>query len=225
MRPKHSKDNLIILFDLDGTLIDSTEAILFSFAEAFREFRVKKPDDEKIKALIGYPLKRMFVDLGVDEVEAEKFVDAYKKSYRKIHTQKTKLLPGAKEALEEFIKYARLGVVTTKTAKYSRELLEHFGIAEMFEILVGSEDVKNHKPDPEPINRALELMGVSKSNTKIYMIGDTCLDMLSAKGAKVLGVAVLCGYGTKEQLSKCSDISLPNVKDALKKILELEKIS
>ena len=208
--------NKIILFDLDGTLIDSTEAILESFAVAFKYFNDEVPSDEAIKAEIGYPLDSMFMTLGVEKTKVWEYVDAYKAHYRKISCAKTILLPHAKEAIDLASRYAILGVVTTKTAKYSIELLEHMELMHYFEVLIGREDVVYPKPNPEPIEKALAKL---PSDTKeIWMVGDTCMDMLAARAANIGSVGLTCGYGTEKSLSECTDNIYQNVLQAVQYI-------
>ncbi len=210
------KQNQIILFDLDGTLIDSTEAILESFDVAFGHFDVATPPAEKITAEIGHPLDGMFLSLGVDKVEVQAYVASYKQHYRQISREKTYLLPDAKEAIENAFKIARLGVVTTKTAKYSVELLEHFDLMKYFEVLIGREDVEYPKPHPEPILTALSKFKIGTN--ECWMIGDTCMDMLSAREAGVTGIAVTSGYGSRQQLLACSSLVTENALDAVSSI-------
>ncbi len=212
---------MIILFDLDGTLIDSTEAILESFHTACEKLGFPSPKDEKIKRLIGYPLDYMFAHVGVPKEQVWDFVAAYKEHYRKISKQKTVLLPNAAEAVKEAASFSRLGIVTTKTGRYSRELMEHFGLLGYFEVLVGREDVENPKPHPEPILNAIEIMHPQKGED-IYMIGDTKLDMECAKEAGVEAVGVLCGYGAKEELEH---FGFPLFADALEAVRHLKNIS
>lgn len=204
---------MIILFDLDGTLIDSTEAILESFTVAFQAFEKDVPADSLIKAEIGHPLDVMFQTLGVKEEKVWDYVHAYKMHYRKISCAKTVLLPQAREAVELAGKHATLGVVTTKTAKYSVELLEHMGLMHYFDVLVGREDVENPKPHPEPIHKALSKLQSDK--TKCWMIGDTCMDMHAAKAAGIGAIAVTCGYGTKEVLGQCTQNIHKNALEAI----------
>lgn len=123
---------MIILFDLDGTLIDSTEAILESFHHTFDTHKVARINDEDVKALIGYPLDLMFTNVGINEDIVWNFVATYKEHYRQISTQKTLLLDCAKEAVEKASEFAVLGIVTTKTGEYSRILMEHFGLMDYF---------------------------------------------------------------------------------------------
>jgi phosphoglycolate phosphatase len=208
----------IILFDLDGTLIDSTEAILESFSIAFKSFNRSVPNQEKIKSLIGFPLDVMFIQLGVEESMADKFVQAYKEHYREISCQKTYLLPGAKDAVKKAVEFARLGIVTTKTGRYSKELLEYLNLMQYFEVLIGREDVTNPKPHPEPILKALEYMNVKDEDC--WMIGDTILDVQSAKSANVTPIALTCGYGKREELSDSCEHIIENVFSAIEIIDE-----
>jgi len=194
----------VVLFDLDGTIIDSTEAILESFAKAYSSFGVEVPSEEAIKSHIGLPLDMMFVNLGVDESEAMGYVKAYKEHYRTIHTEKTVLLPRAKEAIELAHTYAQLGVVTTKTSEYSRELLEHFDVMKYFDVLIGRDDVENPKPDPEPVIKALSALEY-RFGRVAYMVGDTSHDMLAAYEADIGGIGVLCGYMQEEELKEYAD--------------------
>jgi len=210
---------MTILFDLDGTLIDSTEAILESFHNSFELHGHPHPDNETIKALIGHPLDVMYAELGIEASRVWDFVDTYKEHYRKISTQKTVLLPGAAEAVEAAKQFARLGIVTTKTGKYSRVLMEHFGLMEHFEVLIGREDVDNPKPHAEPIEKALEKMQVMKE--RCWMIGDTRLDIASANNAGIKSIGVLSGYDNAEQLKTLTDII---EKDALQAVQRLAKL-
>ncbi len=210
---------MTILFDLDGTLIDSTEAILESFRNSFDVHGHPHPEDEAIKALIGHPLDVMYAELGVEKSKVWEFVGTYKEYYRVISTQKTVLLPKAREAVEEAAKFARLGIVTTKTGKYSRILMEHFELMHHFEVLIGYEDVKNPKPHAEPIEKAMEKMGVTKE--LCWIIGDTRLDIGSANNAGIKSVGVLSGYDNAEQLKTLTDVIEDDAFQAVKRLAKL----
>lgn len=198
----------VILFDLDGTLIDSTEAILEGFKVAFDSFGMKVPSNEKIENEIGHTLENMFLTLGVDEDKVDAHVHAYKMHYQIISCQKTTLLEGAREAVVEASKFATLGVVTTKTGKYSRVLLEHMDLMRYFAVLIGREDVTNPKPHAEPILKALEIL--KHDIDSVWMIGDTPMDILSAKSANINSIAVTSGYASYEELDKCASTICKN---------------
>lgn len=208
---------MTILFDLDGTLIDSTEAILESFHNSYRVFGLPSPKDEEIKSLIGHPLDVMYSSLGVEEKIVWDMVDTYKEHYREISREKTILLPYAKEAVELAGKNARIGIVTTKTGKYSKILMEHFNLMQHFEILVGREDVQNPKPHAEPIQKAIDFLSVSKDDC--WMIGDTRMDLISAKNAGIKSVAVVSEYEAVEELEKHTNIIKTNALEAVETIL------
>ena len=210
----------ILLFDLDGTLIDSTEAILESFRHSLAALNHTHPlEDKAIKELIGHPLDVMFTRLGCDSSKIDEHVLTYKEHYRTISRAKTFLLPFAVEAIEMASKHARLGIVTTKTARYSRELMEHFGLMRYFEVLIGHEDVDNHKPHPDPIHKAL--LGMDHALEEVWMIGDTRLDLEASQRAGVDAVGVLSGYDNFEQLSMFKFPIKENALEAVQHIIKL----
>lgn len=211
----------VILFDLDGTVIDSTEAILDGFRVAFETFGGEVPSDEMIEKEIGYPLENMFLTLGVEKDKVDAHVHAYKMHYRVISCDKTVLLEGAREAIIEASKFATLGVVTTKTGEYSSILLEHMELMKYFDVLIGREHVENPKPDKEPILKALAKLEHDKSKT--WMIGDTCMDIDSASNAGVNSIAVTSGYATRSILEECASIICKNVEEAIEIIKKIDE--
>lgn len=206
----------IILFDLDGTLIDSTEAIVSTFLHSFNQLEFNfTGNEEDIKNLIGYPLDIMYKNLGVEEDRVWDFVDTYKQRYKIISKEKTLLLENAFEAVELASQIGRVSVVTTKTRMYTMPLLEHFNIAQFFEIVTGRENVQNPKPHPEPILITLEQMNYNKYIHDVWMIGDTKLDLIAANEANVNSIGLLCGYGNEEELRKYTSNIKQNSLDAI----------
>ncbi len=210
----------VILFDLDGTIIDSTEAILDGFRVAFERFGGEVPSDEAIKNEVGHTLENMFLTLGVEENKVNEHVHAYKMHYRIISCEKTVLLKGAREAIEEANQFATLGVVTTKTGEYSTVLLEHMGLMKYFDVLIGREHVENPKPHPEPIFKALEKLEHDQNST--WMIGDTPMDILSANAAGVKSVAVTSGYASQKVLEESASQICKTVREAVQYIRNYE---
>ncbi len=187
----------VILFDLDGTLIDSTCAILEAFEVALKGTKAHF-DGEQIKAMIGFPLDIMFARLGFKGDEVQKRIEAYKVHYLQIYLTQTTLLPRVKEALDLAHSFATLGVVTTKGTPTSKACLEHLGVLSLFDALVGKDDVSEPKPSSEPILKALSLLGRGKENA--FMVGDTHLDIKAAFNAGISCVAVNSGYESVESL-------------------------
>ena len=213
---------MIVLFDLDGTLIDSTDAILESFHHTFDFYGIAHAEDDAIKKLIGYPLDIMFSDLGADKEKVWDYVATYKKHYRQISTHKTYLIASAREAILKASTFATLGIVTTKTGAYSKILMEHFGLMEYFEVLIGHENVQNPKPHAEPILKAMEALDTK--GKEVWMIGDTKLDMISAQNAGIECIGVLSGYDTREVIALYTKHIFNNVLEAVTH-LEDRKIS
>ena len=203
-----------ILFDLDGTIIDSTEAILESFHYACSQEKLNNIDFSLIKSLIGYPLFDMCKKIGVPEKQINSCINNYKIHYRKISYKQTTLIKNAKESLKLAKSFSKTCAVTTKLGQRSIGLLKHLGIWEYFDDIVGFDDVSKPKPDKEPIMLAMNKLNSNKDET--WMIGDTSMDMQSANNADISGISVLSGYQSEEELRVWSDII---TKDSLEAVL------
>ncbi|MBZ7939538.1 MULTISPECIES: HAD family hydrolase [Campylobacter] len=211
-----------ILFDLDGTLIDSTNAILNSFKDALRILNLDVKEDEKIKDLIGHPLKNMFAMLYPSNSNLiDEFAKTYRECYSKIYLEQTTLLPKVNETLHLAYDFADLGIVTTKGGTFTPILLESLGIKKFFKTLITLDDVKKPKPDAEPILLALDKLNKTQENA--YMIGDTILDVQASLAANITPIALSCGYGDENELKKYSQI-FPSAYEAICHILNIKQI-
>lgn len=210
--------NITILFDLDGTLINSTNAIVGCFYHSFKELNFNFPGNtEDIKNEIGYPLEIMYENLGVKKDNVWEFVTSYKKEYRKISLEQTSLLPNAIQSIKLAYSFAKLAIVTTKTTAYTLPLLEHLDIMKYFETMIGRQEVINPKPHPEPVLKCLEIMQI-KPSKDVYIIGDTKLDLIAGNEAGINTVGVLCGYGHKNDLEQYSNLICNDSLEAVKLI-------
>ncbi len=190
----------IIFFDLDGTLIDSTQAIYMSFCEAYKTMFAEPPTFECVKNTIGHTLEDMFLQNGVAHSQVKEYVKTYRIHYRSLMEEGTHLLTFAKEAIIKAYEFAHLGIVTTKRGDFSQILLQKLGVWEYFDDIVGIESVSFPKPHAQPILIALERLGATQkgiNNHRIYMIGDTSLDLSAALSANINAVGVLCGFGNR----------------------------
>lgn len=209
----------IILFDLDGTLIDSTQAIFESFCNACETNGLVSPSLQDLKSSIGHTLEDMFLRFGAKVFDLEVLIEAYRQHYRKICLEKTRMLPNATKSLELANKLAKLGIVTTKTAFYSRKILDYFGVLGYFETIVGIEDVNFPKPHEEPILKAIERICPAALFENIFMLGDTILDVNAAKNAGVVPIALKSGYGKEEDLREiCENV----FEDTLEAVIAIE---
>jgi phosphoglycolate phosphatase len=211
-----------ILFDLDGTLINSTDAIIRCFYHSFKALNFNfKGDEEDIKNEIGYPLDIMYEHLGVPKEKVWDYVNSYKIEYKKIPLLETKLLPNAIKSLQLASSFAILGIVTTKTTQCTIPLLEHLDIMKYFKTIVGRDKIQKPKPHPEPIYKALENMKI-KISKNIFIIGDTKLDIIAGNSANISTVAVLCGYGKYNDLINYTTNIVTDSLEAIKLIQNIK---
>ncbi len=178
-----------ILFDLDGTLLNTRNLINRSFVHTFEHFR---PDhiltDEELDSFFGPSLRQTFSRYSSDPAEIEEMVKYYREFNISNHDEMVTVFPNAKEVLKKLHRKGyKLGVVSSKKT----DLVEHglfiFNLLEYMSVVIGEEDVKNPKPDPEGINDAMKQL---KSSKAMY-VGDGLGDIAAGKNASIDTVGVL----------------------------------
>lgn len=193
-----------ILFDFDGTIMDTNEVILMSWQHTFKTLANRQEDEQILTATFGEPLditiKRFFPD-----VPAEESIKIYRQFQKENFNGLITLFPGMKELLAELkAQDYKIGLVTSRLYRTTMEGLEKYGLHKYFDTIVTPEDTSKHKPDPEPILIALQKLD-SKPETSV-MLGDTLFDILCARNAGVKSVLVAWSLAlagkTKEDLGK-----------------------
>lgn len=188
-------------FDLDGTLIDSTDAIVESFLHTFRELDRTPPSRSDIIATISATLEDQFRLLA--PVDVRRAAGIYREHYVRTSPATTVLLPGVVEALDRLERAGvRMGVATSKKRSSAEPLIEHLGIARYFEACIGPEDVTHPKPHPEPVQALMRRMAL-RDPAELVFIGDTRFDAESAAAAGVPFVGVTTGYASRAELEAC----------------------
>ncbi len=187
-----------ILFDMDGTLVDTIDLILRSFHETFRLAGLPDPQDAELLALIGKPL---YIQMkGFDPDNADQLCATYQAQYESFHDATAREFPGVKDVLTELVRRGyRLGVVTSKRRATARPGLAHFGLDGFFEVIITANDTDRHKPEPEPLLAALDRLGCRVEEAAY--VGDSTYDVDCAKAAGVLSVAVLWGPFSRQVLA------------------------
>jgi pyrophosphatase PpaX len=181
----------VVLFDLDGTLIDSGAIIVASMRHAATTVLGLEIPDEQLKAAVGGPglIAQM---RALDEARVDELVDAYRAHNEPLHAD---LEPcrGIEDALRVLSDDGRrMGIVTAKrltTVRLAFDVLPE--LEQFFEVVVGADDTERHKPHPDPIFAALDRLGARPEDT-VY-VGDSPFDVAAAKAAGVTAVAV--GWG------------------------------
>lgn len=179
-----------ILFDFDGTLMDTNDIILESWQYTFERLRGCRTDEKTLLATFGEPLKMtMYNFFGGSEEDVERNVEIYRSYQRDHFLNLICLFPGVYEMLQEVRKAGfKAALVTSRLKPTTYQGIEKFGIRDFFDVIVTADDVTRHKPDPEPVLITLKKLGAHPENA--MMIGDTKQDILCAKNAGVTSVLV-----------------------------------
>ena len=192
----------LIIFDVDGTLVDSQNFIVEAMGRSFREFGLEPPTRERALSIVGLSLDEAFFVLTGDRALAPKMSDAYRAAWQKMRHDpeyQDALYPGAKETVERLAQQpdTMLGIATGKSMRGVRHLFEQCGWQNLF-VTVQTSDHHPSKPAPQLILAALEETGVDP--LQAFMIGDTTYDMTMAKSAGVRAIGVKWGYHPHEHL-------------------------
>jgi phosphoglycolate phosphatase len=194
----------LILFDCDGTLVDSQHNIARAMREAYAALGVPYPGDVATRRVIGLSLVEAIARLSpdLDRHTHERLARAYKEAFLTLRTQPDfhePMFPGALETLKALAERddVLLGIATGKARRGLDVLLDRFGIRDLFVTLQTADDAPS-KPHPGMILRAMEETGAAPRQTLI--VGDTTHDMLMARNAGIAGLGVAWGYHPADEL-------------------------
>jgi len=186
-----------VLFDLDGTLIESADAIVDSMWHVFDTIGEPRPTRQAIIDSIGCPLREQLQILTQHDPDA--CIAVYRPHYAATACAKTALLPGVREILAAVQGAGlRIGLVTSKKREAAEQILEYHGILDYFEVRIGPHDVEKPKPHPEPLLKAAGLLGLPVES--VYYVGDMHFDILAARAAGMPCIALTTGFGDAGQL-------------------------
>lgn len=201
-----------ILFDLDGTLIDTNDLINESFYHTFKQFGLEFTHEE-IVSFNGPPLQETFEKIDLDKAEA--MITTYREHNLAHHDSYVKAFPHVKETLEELKKHGlQLGIVTTKMRKTAIRGMKLTGIYDYFNTIIALDDITHAKPHPEPVLRAMENLNAEANTT--LMVGDNTHDIESGQHAGVFTAGVAWSLKGEEVLNQCKPTyMLQDMKDLL----------
>jgi phosphoglycolate phosphatase len=190
----------LVLFDLDGTLIDSEPGITACLAHAFERIGAELPAREILRTWIGPPFRQTFPTvLGDDEARIVAAIDHYRDRFEDIGWSEHAVYDGIPDLVAALVANGdALAIVTTKPENQARRIVEHFPFGGAFTRVYGPHDRHEHRSKAEMIAQALDDFGARAEHAT--MIGDRHFDIEGARANAVRGLGVAWGFGSVEEL-------------------------
>jgi pyrophosphatase PpaX len=189
-----------VLFDLDGTLIDSIELLLSSARHAFEGWHRTVPTEAEWIRGIGTPLVEQLRAYAANEDEVTHLLERYRRFQRANHDRLTRCYDDVPQVVARLAASGHpLAVVTSKATPIANQSLSFVGLDRYFPVIVGFDDTTRHKPDPEPVRVALARLGVPAEHAAF--VGDSPHDVHAGNAAGVVTVAALWGPFDRETLA------------------------
>ncbi|MBI5204548.1 MAG: HAD-IA family hydrolase [Nitrospirae bacterium] len=206
------KNPELIIFDLDGTLVDSSTDITNALNYAIKPYGLKPLTIKDTVKMVGEGLTRLVEKIVVNNTGIKNEVlDRFIAYYTEHLTDFTKPYPGIIEALEKLKRFKK-AVISNKREALSKKLLEDLGLLRFFDIVLGSDSVHEKKPSPVPVKKVLELLKIAPG--KALIVGDSNFDIQAGKSAGIITVAVTYGFRNRESL-KGADFIIDDIKQLI----------
>ena len=197
-----------ILFDLDGTLVDSGEGVLKCAELGLRHFNLPIPSPEEMRTFVGPPLRDSFMRFGCTEEMAQEAIAVYRSRYTTVGKFELFVYPGIEKLLQDLTAAGcKLYVATSKPESVSTEILEHLGLAKYFTYIAGADQEKGRSTKSEVIAYLLAQVGDLDG---ALMVGDTAYDVIGSAQHGIPCAAITWGYGTVESLEETHPAAMVN---------------
>jgi phosphoglycolate phosphatase len=208
----------LLIFDLDGTLVDSLDDIVGSVNFTLSEMGLKQLERPQIRSYVGDGIKTLIARaVGTQEPVTEELVEKARKIYYEHHEvhclDHVRMYPNVLEVMEHFASKKK-AVVSNKSERFTKKILEGLGLASYLDLIVGGDTLSDKKPNPIVIEHAVSLLKVSKNRT--VMIGDGSQDVQCGRAAGVLTCGATYGFKPAED-TKDADFRIND-------LIELKKI-
>ncbi|MHA2364857.1 MAG: HAD family hydrolase [Candidatus Hodarchaeales archaeon] len=213
-----------IIFDFDYTLADSSRGVVECINYALQQMNIPIISEKEVKLTIGLSLINTFLKLtGQSEKnqneKGEEFTKFFISRANEVMTDMTTIFDTVPETLKILKnKDLKLGIVSTKFRYRIMEILKRENLLNYFNIIIGGEDVDNHKPDPEGLHKAIDFMGIPVK--KCLYVGDSVTDAKTSERTKIDFVAVLSGVTKREELLNYSNIKIISSIKEIPKLLD-----
>ncbi|HCC69338.1 MAG TPA: hypothetical protein DEP99_05570 [Nitrospiraceae bacterium] len=200
----------LLIFDLDGTLVDSIQDITDALNYALAPLNIGPFSTAEIKEKVGSGITKLIEGFIPEEKSGmrDEITKRFLEQYSAHLLDNTNAYPGVKETLLKLGDY-RKAVVSNKREALSKAVLDGLGLANFFDVILGSDSVPEKKPSPAPIIKVLETLGIDKDEAMI--VGDSNLDIEAGKKAGIKTLAVTYGYRGKEFLTD-ADYMIDNMR-------------
>lgn len=218
----------LVIFDLDGTLIDSRDAILNSLRYALSEtgFLDLEIDEE---AAVQQDLRTTLLRAAekksqtIDEDRIIQFVKSYREHHSLEPHKTMRPYEGVEEMLARLREECALAIATTKHSHQAKHVLEKLGLLDYFDFVQGTDPGMKYKPEPDILNSVLTHLG--KDPEESLYVGDSDHDMHAAHSARMMAVGAAYGFGSREKLERARPHICLDEPTDLFKVLEIERIS
>ena len=207
-----------ILFDLDGTLTDSGEGIINCASLALAHFGLPVPDREAMRVFVGPPLRDTLMQFGVKPEDVEEAMTVFRSRYLTKGKYENKPYPGIRELLERLRSQGhKLYVATSKPEIQAVDVLNHFDLAQYFDIIAGATMDKARDSKAAVIAYLKEQAG---DMAQSVMVGDTAFDVTGAAAHGIPTIGVAWGYGKVEDMEKAGAVSIARTPEELFGLLQ-----
>jgi len=202
-----------IIFDLDGTIIDSYKSILKAMKLAIREIGISPPEDSELKRMVGIPVHEIMKKFVDDRYEEG--VKLFRKFYEKEFRNGTRVIRGVRSVLKELKKEFSLALISNKHERFVKEILKWKKLERLFDFSAGESEEVPPKPSPKMLEMAIRFQNLSPQ--ECLFVGDTHIDFLTAEKMGIEFVAVSTGSESAESLYELRPPSLiPNLSELLR---------
>ena len=212
-RAAESPGRTHVLLDLDGTLSDSEPGILRSLRWACEVEGFPIPTDEQVRSVIGPPFELGLPSIGIPDDALERVINTYRTRYESIGLFENTLYHGVVEMLDGLAAIGlSVSIATAKPERTAVRILEHFGLADRFEAMVGATLTPERRAKAQVITHALGELGIPAGlpdmADRVIMVGDREHDVLGAMHNGMSCIGVTWGYGSPEELLKAGAVVL-----------------
>lgn len=192
-----------VILDFDGTMADTKSIILKTMHQTIAEYGMPQPSDDECAATIGLPLEDSFMQmLGISYEEAANYAQTYHRLFETNNTDDAvTMFPNVADTIRRMhADGLTLAIASSRGHRSLADFVSRFRLEDCFSVIIGADDVKNAKPDPEPVNIILRQTGTDAGDA--IVVGDTAFDITMGRRAGTHTCGVTYGNGTRDELEQ-----------------------